>query len=75
MQFRGREMSKPELGLNLLQRFTADIGEHGVVEGSPEMAGNRMHLIFGPSKKPVAPSKTAGLRRGAARLTAPAAET
>jgi translation initiation factor IF-3 len=51
IQFRGREMSKPELGLNLLRRLTADIGEHGTVEGSAEMAGNRMHLIVGPGKK------------------------
>ena len=51
IQFRGREMSKPELGLNLLRRLTADIGEHGNVEGSAEMNGNRMHLIVGPGKK------------------------
>ena len=70
VQFRGREMSKPELGLNLLKKFTADIGDHGVVEGTPEMAGNRMHLVFGPSKKPVAPSK----RPASAAGSAPAAE-
>jgi translation initiation factor IF-3 len=51
IQFRGREMSKPELGLNLLRRLTADIGEFGNVEGSAEMNGNRMHLIVGPGKK------------------------
>lgn len=56
VQFRGREMSKPELGLSLMRRFSADIGETGIQEGTPEMAGNRMHLIFGPNKKPV-PSK------------------
>jgi translation initiation factor IF-3 len=52
VQFRGREMSKPELGLKLLKKLTADIGELGVAEGTPEMAGNRMHLVFGPNKKP-----------------------
>ena len=56
VQFRGREMSKPELGLSLMRRLAADIGETGIQEGSAEMAGNRMHLIFGPNKKPV-PSK------------------
>ncbi len=53
VQFRGREMSKPELGLKLLRRFTADLGEQGSAEGSAEMAGNRMHMIFGPGKKSV----------------------
>ena len=51
VQFRGREMSKPEMGLKLLRRFTADLGEQGSAEGSAEMAGNRMHLLFGPGKK------------------------
>lgn len=51
VQFRGREMSRPELGITLLRKLAADIGEHGVQEGSAEMAGNRMHLIFGPGKK------------------------
>ena len=51
VQFRGREMSKPELGLSLMRRLAADIGDRGVQESTPEMAGNRMHLIFGPGKK------------------------
>jgi translation initiation factor IF-3 len=59
VQFRGREMSKPELGLSLMRRLSADIGEQGIQEGSAEMAGNRMHLIFGPNKKPVASKKPA----------------
>ncbi len=59
VQFRGREMSKPELGLKLMRRLSADIGEQGIQEGSAEMAGNRMHLIFGPNKKPVASKKPA----------------
>jgi translation initiation factor IF-3 len=51
VQFRGREMSKPELGLSLMRRLAADIADRGVQESTPEMAGNRMHLIFGPGKK------------------------
>ena len=51
VQFRGREMSKPELGLNLMKRLAVDIGERGVQESTPEMAGNRMHLIFGPARR------------------------
>jgi translation initiation factor IF-3 len=57
VQFRGREMSKPELGLNLMKKLAADIGERGVQEGTAEMAGNRMHLIFGPGKKAALPSR------------------
>jgi len=69
VQFRGREMSKPELGLKLLKKFTVDLGEHGAAEGTPEMAGNRMHLIFGPTKKP-----SAAKRPASAAENAPSAE-
>ena len=69
VQFRGREMSKPELGLNLLRRMMADIAEHGAAEGSAEMAGNRMHVIFGPSKKSV--KKAAGAAGGDGATGAP----
>jgi translation initiation factor IF-3 len=66
VQFRGREMSKPELGLKLLRRFTADLGEQGSAEGSAEMAGNRMHMIFGPGKKSVKKTTEAAPVSGAA---------
>jgi len=69
VQFRGREMSKPELGLKLLKRLAADLEEAAIQEGSAEMAGNRMHLIFGPNKKP-APSK----KPASVAAPAPAAE-
>ena len=51
VQFRGREMARKDLGYKLLQRLAADMGEQGVVESSPEMAGNRMHVIFGPPRQ------------------------
>jgi len=66
VQFRGRENSKPELGLNLMKKLAVDIGERGTQEGSPEMAGNRMHLIFGPNKKPVSVKKPASVAAKAA---------
>ena len=58
VQFRGREMSRQELGLNLLRRLIADVGEQGVAEGNPEMAGNRMHQIFGPGRKALKKSES-----------------
>ena len=50
VQFRGREMARTDLGITLLQRVTKDVGERGIVESHPELAGNRMHLIIGPAK-------------------------
>lgn len=50
VQFRGREMARKDLGFTLLDRVKADIGEQGVVESNPELAGNRLHLIIGPPR-------------------------
>ena len=50
VQFRGREMARQDLGHKLLRRFAEDLGERAVLESSPEMAGNRMHVIFGPPR-------------------------
>jgi len=52
VQFRGREMARTDLGYNLLNRVAKDVGEAGIVETTPEMAGNRMHLILAPGAKP-----------------------
>ena len=50
VQFRGREMARQDLGHKLLRRLADDLGEGAVLESSPEMAGNRMHVIFGPPR-------------------------
>lgn len=46
--FRGREQSRPELGVKLLQRFAEEIAEYGVVESSPTIDGRNMTMIVGP---------------------------
>ncbi|HEY4562482.1 MAG TPA: hypothetical protein VIJ36_05855, partial [Thermoanaerobaculia bacterium] len=43
-------MARQDLGHKLIRRFQEDLGEHAVLESSPEMAGNRMHVIFGPPR-------------------------
>ena len=45
-------MARTDLGYNLLNRVAKDVGEAGIVESTPEMAGNRMHLILAPGAKP-----------------------
>ena len=51
VQFRGREMARMDLGYGLLKRLEADAKEYGLVESSPERAGNRVHQIFAPPRK------------------------
>ena len=46
--FRGREQSRPELGVRLLQRFAEDVAEFGSVESTPTIDGRNMVMIIGP---------------------------
>jgi translation initiation factor IF-3 len=54
VRFRGRELTHPELGRNLLTRFTEEIKEHGVVERAPLLEGKAMHLTVASVHKPKA---------------------
>ena len=57
VQFRGREMARMDLGYNLLKRLEADVKDVGMVESTPERAGNRVHQIFAPPRKGTAAPK------------------
>ncbi len=50
IQFRGREQSRPELGVRLLQKFSEDIAEFGVVESNPRIDGRNMVMVIAPLK-------------------------
>lgn len=58
VHFRGREMSHREIGMRILQRIIADLGEEIAVEKRPGMEGNQMAMyLVGPdvlskAKKP-----------------------
>ena len=58
VQFRGREMARQDLGHKLIRRLTEDLGERAVLESNPEMAGNRMHVIYGPPRHAVKKEKS-----------------
>ena len=46
--FRGREMSHPDIGNELLDRVASDIEDLGVVEQRPRMEGRNMTMILAP---------------------------
>jgi len=48
IQFRGREQQRPELGVQLLERFADDVGEFGEVESKPRQDGRNMVMVVGP---------------------------
>jgi translation initiation factor IF-3 len=52
VRFRGRELTHPELGRNMLARFIDRIKEHGVAERTPLLEGKSMHLTVASVHKP-----------------------
>lgn len=46
--FRGREQSRPEQGVRLLQKFAEEVAEYGTVESSPTIDGRNMVMVIGP---------------------------
>ena len=48
--FRGREQSRPEMGIKLLQKLAEEVAELGVVESNPSIDGRNMVMVIGPLK-------------------------
>ena len=51
IMFRGREMAHPELGLNILEKLAAELGESAIIETQPKIEGRNMHMLIAPTKK------------------------
>lgn len=48
LRFRGREMAHQDLGLELLNRVKADVGDAGKVESMPKLEGRQMVMMIAP---------------------------
>ena len=48
LRFRGREMAHQQLGLELLNRVAADVGDAGKVESMPKLEGRQMVMMIAP---------------------------
>ena len=51
IMFRGREQSRPELGLRLLAKLAEDVAELGFVEATPKQDGRNMLMVLAPHRK------------------------
>jgi translation initiation factor IF-3 len=51
IMFRGREQSRPELGLRLLSRLADDVTDLGFVEATPKQDGRNMTMVLAPHRK------------------------
>ena len=48
--FRGREQSRPEMGIKLLQKLAEEVATLGSVESNPSIDGRNMVMVIGPLK-------------------------
>jgi len=68
--FRGREQSRPEQGVRLLQRFAEDVAEFGSVESTPMIDGRNMVMVIGPHKTKATAKAEADAKRQATKRPA-----
>jgi translation initiation factor IF-3 len=54
VRFRGRELTHPEIGRALLERFADQVKEHGIIERPPVLEGKSMFLTMASTHKPKA---------------------
>ncbi|GAA2004517.1 translation initiation factor IF-3 [Brevibacterium samyangense] len=50
IMFRGREQSRPEMGMRLLNKLAEEISDLGTVESSPRVDGRNMVMVIAPVK-------------------------
>ena len=53
LRFRGREITHQEIGMALLNRIRAELGELILVEQFPKLEGRQMIMMIAPGKKKV----------------------
>lgn len=50
MQFRGREISHMDLGMQFLHNLVAEVAEYGAPESNPQVEGRTVTFIFSPRR-------------------------
>ena len=63
IMFRGREMSHPELGRDLLMRFADELKETARVEKEPKIEGRNMTMVIAAVKVPKLKTRRAAAKR------------
>ncbi len=52
IMFRGREVTHPEIGKEILERLAEEVSEYAGVERGPKLEGYNMTMILSPHKTP-----------------------
>ncbi len=72
VRFRGRELTHPEIGRNLLAKFGEEVKDHGTVDRMPALEGKSMFMTLASVHKPrVHEHRNTGTKDGDAETAAP----
>ena len=50
IKFKGRQMSHPEIGKDVMLRFASELEECSIIESQPKLDGRTMIMILAPKK-------------------------
>jgi translation initiation factor IF-3 len=50
MRFRGREVTHPEIGTEILSRLRDSVADYGEVETAPRLEGRQMTMVLAPAR-------------------------
>ena len=67
VQFRGRELTHPQIGRDLLTKFADLVKDHGILERAPLLEGKSMHITIASTHKPK--PREAGVEKADAKAT------
>jgi translation initiation factor IF-3 len=59
LRFRGREITHQEIGMALLNRIRAELGDLILIEQFPKLEGRQMIMMIAPGKKKIAAKQVA----------------
>jgi len=65
VMFRGREITHPQIGKNLLDRVLRSLDAIALLEKDPSLEGRHMTMILAPDKKKIAAAKRAAAQSAA----------
>ena len=51
MRFRGRLITRQEVGMKIMNDFTQKLSEFGTIEKKPSLEGNTMSCVIAPKRK------------------------
>ncbi|WP_407646558.1 translation initiation factor IF-3 [Actinomyces haliotis] len=68
-RFRGREQSRPELGVRLLQKVSEEVADLATIESYPRQDGRQMVMVLAPTRKKAEVKSDQRRRREEARAS------